>query len=868
MAATVTPNLLETARAYWNAGLSPMPRVLGHVEPSYIDAAGSIHPITWGEYKTQQPNWSTVEQWFTHGTRDDLGITLLTGNHAHPRAADIAYLQILDIESAELFEDFQEQCQLVGYGPILHRCVIERTPSGGGHIALCCPTIGPTQKIPLARRATDKKILIELLQHQPCTVTPTSLQCKPEHPPDTPYRLTHGEWTAPLSISTEQREQLINLARLYNEVPDKIAEDRATNTTAGDRPGDRLNTQADITWWDELLKKHGWRDVSRAGLRSRGVWYFQRPGKIGAEPSATYGKTGQCLYVFSSNAQPFEPDTAYTAFSAYALLEHDGDFHAAARALPKRARPPRATIPAMYGPSHNGTLPPPGTDAGIPYDRPLPYGDVYNARRLVAAHGDQLRYCGPWDKWLTWLGTHWAKDHTGDTMYRAKQTMIALLQEARGALDGLTASMMDLATQEDPSEQDRARLKATQKAANAFFAHAAKSLNNGPLTAMVKQAQSENGIAILPDVFDRDLWALNVLNGTIDLRTGALAPHCQDDMLTKCLRLAYEPDAACPTWERFLWRAMGGSAGDDDPDMHATELEARQGQDTRAKTLIGFLQRAIGYSLTGDTSEQCLFILHGPTKTGKTTFLETIGLLLGDYAQQAEMTTFLHKEKDQVRNDLADLAASRFVSAVEVQEGKRLAESLVKQLTGADRVKARFLYEEYFTYKPQFKVFLGTNHKPVIRDTDDAIWERIRLIPFTVHIPRAERDKTLSSKLEAELPGILAWAVRGCLLWQKHGLHEPEAVEQATLGYRNEMDHVGQFIEDMCLVGEAYQVKPRLLYEVYQSWCTENTQEPHTGTAFGKRLADRGLLSESVNGQRWRRGIGIKNAPDRSNFQQ
>lgn len=862
MESATTSDLLETARAYWNAGLSPMPRVLGHVEPSYLDASGSIRAIPWGEYKTQQPAWNKVNDWLTHGTHDVLGMTLLTGNHAHPRAADSAYLQILDIESAELFEDFQEQCNLIGYATILYRCVIERTPSGGAHIGLWCPTIGETQKIPLARRAIDKKILIELLQHQPCTVTPTAIQCKPEHPPGVPYRLIHGHWATPLTISTEQRQQLIDLARLYNEVPEKTTTDIDARSGTGDRPGDRLNTQADIAWWQELLTKHGWRDVSRGGLRSRGVYYFQRPGKIGAEPSATYGKTGQCLYVFSSNAQPFEPDTAYTAFSAYTLLEHDGDFHTAARTLPRPARQPNADVPAMYDPSRNGTLPPTDIPTTRPDDRPLPYGDVYNARTLVTAHGDALRYCGPWDTWLTWTGTHWARDTTGETMRRAKQTIITLLHEARAALDHVTASMVDLATQDETSEEIPRALKAQQKRANAFFAHAAKSLNNGPLTAMVKQAQSESGIPILPEVFDREHWALNVLNGTLDLRTGTLRPHNQADMLTKCLRVPYDPEAACPTWERFLWRVMGGSAGDDDPDMRLAELEARQANDARARTLIGFLQRAIGYSLTGDTSEQCLFILHGPTKTGKTTFLETIGLLLGEYAQQAEMNTFLHKEKDQVRNDLADLAASRFVSAVEVQEGKRLAESLVKQLTGADRVKARFLFQEYFTYKPQFKVFFGTNHKPVIHDTDDAIWERIRLVPFTMHIPRAERDKMLAGKLEAELPGILAWAVRGCLLWQKHGLHEPEAVEEATQDYRNEMDHVGQFLEDVCVLGDAYRVKPQLLHDTYKAWCTENTQDALTGTAFGKRLSERGFLSESVNGHRWRRGIGIKKPLD------
>jgi hypothetical protein len=326
-------SLLDVARAYWDAGLCPLPRVSGHVEPSYVDQHGEVHSILWGQYKTKQPPWEEVATWFTHGDAQAIGTVLLTGSHAHPRAPHAAFLQIVDVESAEVFDAFEEDLRFRGHADILHRCVIEHTPSGGAHLGFLCQTITEKQKIPLARRAQDHKILIEILQHQPCTVAPTQMRCKPEHPPGVPYRVVHGRWEHPYEISPEQRQTLLESARAFNEVPEKVARDGHGRVGEGERPGDLLNAEATAEWWEALLSHHGWRDVSRPGWKAQGLWYFQRPGKLGRQPSATYGKTGACLYVFSSNAQPFDADTAYSPFGAYALLTHDGNFAAAARAL-------------------------------------------------------------------------------------------------------------------------------------------------------------------------------------------------------------------------------------------------------------------------------------------------------------------------------------------------------------------------------------------------------------------------------------------------------------------------------------------------------------------------------------------------------
>jgi putative DNA primase/helicase len=482
------------------------------------------------------------------------------------------------------------------------------------------------------------------------------------------------------------------------------------------------------------------------------------------------------------------------------------------------------------------TPPPPVSDTSGPTstgkEPPLPYSDYTNALAFVRDHGQVLRYCYAWKSWLVWTGTHWQRDEIGQVHQLAKQTVKRLARQAEGL---------------DDAE------------AKALLAHIKKSLSKSSLDAMVRTAQDEPGIPIKPDTVDVDPWVLNCLNGTLDLRTGTLRPQQQTDLLTKCLTIPYESQAPAPTWKAFLWRIMGGSQGDDSPDMSPGELEARHTADSCARTLVDFLQQAIGYTLTGSTREQCLFLLQGLTKTGKSTLLATLRKLLGPYAQQADMESFMHKDRPEVRNDLADLAGSRFVCALEGQQGRRLAESLVKQMTGgADLMKARFLFQEHFTFKPQFKIFLGTNHLPVITDTDSAIWERIHRVPFTVQIPPEERDKMLEERLQGELAGILAWAVQGCLAWQRlGGLRVPAAVQASNAAYRQEMDNVGRFLDACCLVDPSVRVKMGELYSAYKTWCESIGETAVSLTVMGKRLDEKGVEKRSSNIV-WRIGLGLK----------
>jgi len=488
--------------------------------------------------------------------------------------------------------------------------------------------------------------------------------------------------------------------------------------------------------------------------------------------------------------------------------------------------PPIGRLPTTYHPSPNGMTP----TARINPDNLLT--DTYNARALVRDHGQDLRYCYPSKSWLVWTGTHWQRDTNGTVLRLAKQTVRRLAGQA----DTLT----------------------DDQAVAALLTHVKRSLSTAALKAMVESAQSEEGIPVQPEDLDTDPWLLNCTNGTVDLHTGTLRPHRQADLITKCLPVASDADAQCPTWERFLWRIMGGTITPDKPDMDAGELENRRQADDRATRLITFLQRAIGYSLTGDTREQCLFLLHGSGSNGKSTFLEVLQALLGDYAASTPSASLLAKDRhDGIPNDIARLRGARLVTAVEIGEGKRLNEELVKRLTGQDTLTGRFLFAEFFDFQPEFKLWIACNHLPTIRGTDHAIWRRIRLIPFTVTIPDDEQDKQLPAKLRAELPGILRWAVQGCLDWQREGLGTPQEVSAATKAYRDSMDVLGAFIDECCAVKDYAKIKASALYAAYEQWCKDNAEQPLVQRNFGLQLSERGYERYRNQGAHWWRGIGL-----------
>lgn len=433
--------------------------------------------------------------------------------------------------------------------------------------------------------------------------------------------------------------------------------------------------------------------------------------------------------------------------------------------------------------------------------------DMGNGYRFARDHRDVARFNKPSDKWFCWDDKRWTEDSSAAVMRLAKQTVKGIYSEAAYTTD-------------------EERRKALAK-------HALKSEADARMMAMLHQAQSELPVSI--DSFDGKPLAFNCANGIIDLRTGELHLHDRSEMHTKLSPVAYDPEATTPRWEAFLDRIFNA----DEP-------------------LIQFVQKAVGYSLTGDVSEQCLFICHGTGANGKSVLLKTLSALVADYGQQVRTETLMLKHHVGVSNDIAALRGARFISAVETDDGQRLAESTVKQLTGGDAVRARFLFQESFEFQPQFKIWLAANHKPEIRGTDYAIWRRIRLVPFNVTIPERERNQKLDSELREELPGILAWAVRGCLAWQREGLGAPEAVTQATADYKDEMDSLAEFLSERCAIGDMYQVSPTEIYVSYESWCQSSGELKQPQKWLARQLKDRGFQQEKGGkGKRFWKGIGL-----------
>ena len=440
----------------------------------------------------------------------------------------------------------------------------------------------------------------------------------------------------------------------------------------------------------------------------------------------------------------------------------------------------------------------------------FPLTDYGNAQRLIKEHGIDLHYSPHRKKWIEWADTHWNWDENEGIVLRAKHTIRKLHAQA---------SVI-------PDE----KLRITTES------WARKSESEERLRKMTLLAKSEPHVPILMEEVDSNPFLLNLTNGTLNLHTFRLQPHCREDLLTKITPIEFHPEATCPIWQMFLNRIFEGN-----------------------EEIINFVQRAVGYSLTGDISEQCVFILFGNGANGKSTFLEVLGTLLGPYSAQASFTSFLANDTERVRNDLARLRGMRLVRAAEVEEGRHLSEVVIKQVSGGDKITARFLYGEFFEFHPQFKLFLACNHLPFIKGNDNAIWRRIRLIPFSVTIPKEDQDKNLLNKLQQELPGILAWAIRGCAEWRTKGLQAPPEIVSASESYRFEMDVLAKFLDECCVVDRNFNVISGKLYDKYKSWAEENGEYVFTHNALSRRLKERGFYPAKNGGNRIWKGLRLLN---------
>lgn len=434
--------------------------------------------------------------------------------------------------------------------------------------------------------------------------------------------------------------------------------------------------------------------------------------------------------------------------------------------------------------------------------------DTGNAERLADRHRAELRYIHAWKKPLVWDGMRWKVDDLGRAMAFTKDVARSILIEAATA---------------PAAEHDY------------LIAHALSSESATRRAAMLNLVTSEDGIPISHLALDVDPMLLNVLNGTIDLRTGTLREHRQEDLLTCLAPVKYDAGADAPNFRRFLERVQP-----------LEEMRA-------------FLQRAVGMTLTGEVFDQVLLFLYGLGANGKTVFLRLLQALLGlDYAHQAPTELLIAKQNRGHPTELASLFRKRLAVCTEIGSGLRFDEQLVKQLTGGDLVTARRMREDFWTFPPTHKLWIAGNHKPVIRGTEEAMWRRMRLVPFTVTIPSDERDPSLLDKLIQELPGILNWAIDGCLLWKRDGLNPPAAVMAATAAYREEQDVLAEFLAAECVFHEKSKVSARDLYAAYTRWCEKANEEPLKQRTFGTRLTERGLDKTKTNGVVVYLGLGLR----------
>lgn len=413
------------------------------------------------------------------------------------------------------------------------------------------------------------------------------------------------------------------------------------------------------------------------------------------------------------------------------------------------------------------------------------------AERFARLHGDDVRFDHRRERWLMWDGHRWTPD-------------------ADAAVTRLALAFARDWQREAVDIPDRDRRENVIK-------HALRLERRDAMNNVLALARAMKPIADAGDGWDADPWLLGVQNGVIDLRTGTLRPGSHADRLTMSTSVDFDPDAPCPRWTRFVAEVFGCDQ----------------------QELISFVERAVGYSLAGDTSEQCLFLLYGSGSNGKGTFANTLKRVLGDYAWNMPFTTIESKDRTSIPNDLAALVARRFVTASETNDGTRLNEARVKTLTGCDPITARFLHGEFFTFEPAAKFWLSVNHKPIVRDDSYGFWRRIRLIPFTRTF---SVNAMLGEELRAEAKGILAWAVRGCLAWQDLGLQAPAVVLDATREYEQDSDPFGQFVDEACELDSAAEVGASELFDHYRQWADRHglsDRERLTATLFGRKASER-----------------------------
>lgn len=706
---------------------------------------------SWKRYQESPPTVEELDEWYEGTGRTGVGVVC---------GAVSGGLEMLEFEgrARALIPEFRELCQAAGLDDLLRHIVNgyrEKTPSGGVHLLYRCPD--PEGNTVLARDASGE-VTIETRGEGGYVVTAPSFG--DVHPTGKPWSLVRGGFESIATISAEERRELHRLCRTLDRAPrtrpavGTVDPGPASN---GLRPGDDYNGRAT---WAEILEPRGWVPLYTA---RDGNQHWRRPGKDrGTSATVSDDGTG-VLYVFTSSAPPFEPGQSYSPFGALALLDHGGDFSAAARALAAEGYGERLTAPTGGAEEDAGDTTAAASDG-------YRLTDVGNSERLIRLAGGRLRYAHAWGKWLIYRGGRWVVDEREAIVTEFAKKV------PREIMRGLAAV----------TDADQRKFE---------FRHAIRSESGGAIASMVRLARGADGILVDHEDLDADPCLLNVRNGTVDLRTGKLRPHDPADLMTLQCRAVFEPAAAAPLWEACLLRWQP------DPEIRR------------------YLQARAGACATGRATET-LDLDIGTGANGKSKFHGAIQHTLGPYSLVPHKSLLVVKRHEQHDTVKAALFRKRLVVAGETKSTDRLDEEQVKSLTGGDRLQGRRMREDPWEFQPSHTLILFSNYTPTIQGTDESVWRRVRLVRWPVTIPEDERDDTLDAKLRAEAPGILRWIVEGARLFLAEGLVVPDPVRAASAGYRTEQNVVGRFIAATLTLGIG-ELSTADIKRALEGWCDD-----------------------------------------------
>ena len=822
----MTPtHLRDAALQHHDAGLTIIP----------ISTDGTKRPaVAWKPYQTTPPTRDQIQAWWT--STPAAGIGMLTGTPS-------GRIEMIELEAAaaHALPALEQEAVRQGLLDLWHavtRGWVHASPSGGihWHIRLA-PDAGPMPgNTKIARRRDPEtsrwQVLAETRGEGGYTVIPPTGGAV--HPSGNAWTLLQGSPADAPVLTAEQRDQIHAIIAAVLDEPDPVQENptpaplsltarAAARDDGAKTPGDDYEA---ATTWAEILTPHGWQIHHQDGHTT----HWTRPGKQRSEGvSATTGHADDRdrLYVFTSSTE-FEPETPYTKLGAYALLEHGGDHSAAVRELARKGYgdplPPKATVfditpqaPAPAAPAAYGNLAlhseadaaaQPADEIDIFETRTLDHTDDWAALSLVAEHGHAIRYVPDRGRWLHWTGHTWELQPStgGQIRELTKHVARTLPEDSR-----------------DETAFKKRFLSAT-----------------GTSNALT-QAQTDPRITVNWDDLDAHPYELNTPGGIVNLRTAQLGPSDPTRLHTRTTTITPDWDTHPGLWTHFLETTFEGQ------DEH----------------LIPYVQRLLGYSVTGAVTHHVLPFLHGAGANGKSTMLDVVMHLLGGYAGSTP-AGFLMQGMQQHETEIARLSGLRFVVASEVNERDRFDEAKVKQLTGGDTLTARFMRQDHFTFTPTHHLWLMGNKQPRVQTGGESFWRRLRMIPFANVVPRAQRDEHLTQKLiDEEGPAILAWIIDGARDATAAGIRDPESVLAATREYASEEDALGQYVEERLRTGTSGHEKAATVRADYEDWCHRNGEQPMSAQVLSRELRTRfDVKLTKSNGTRQYDGVMLYADPD------